>query len=148
MSIIPIDPRQTIVHVQDDGSEIHFRYLTGEYRSKFTAVQSLVSNAAKPYIPVAKKQLKGKKKDYKSIATLAVNLAEADGIVNDEMLERQTADMIDIVVCGWKGEGFPEIKKGTKPSDYLTSVQLSEVMIIANEYMNEIMGLTVEDRKN
>ncbi len=146
MSIIPIDPKQTIVHVQDDGSEIHFRYLTGEFRSKFTKVQSFITDAAKPYLPAAKKQLK--KKDPAGITTLSIQLAKEDGAITTEMEDRQTAEIIDIVVCNWKGDGFPELKKGTKPSDYLTTVQLSELMMIANEYINQLIGLSAEDQKN
>lgn len=147
MSVIPIDPNSMVVHTDESGNEFHFRYLTGEYRTKFTKVQGVIADAAKPYIEQAKRAL-GKKAKGTDVMTKAIKLAKDAGRITAEMEDVETAGTIDLVLSGWKGKGFPVIKKGTKPSDYLTSVQLSEIMIMATQYIEQLIGLTIEDQKN
>ena len=147
MPIIPIDPNQLLTHTDEDGSEFYFRYLTGEYREKFSRVNSFLVNKASKYLEIAKKEI-GKKAEGKDIATRAISLAKKAGVITEEDENRNTSDIIDIFLVGWKGKKFPKLAKDRKPSDYLTPVALSGIMGILSEHLEELLGLSVDDLKN
>lgn len=149
MSVIPIDPKEVIIEKDDAGNEFHFRYITGENRAKFMKAQSIISDLALPYVDRAKKRLK-KNATVEEISTKAIELARKDGVITQEIEDKSTADMVDILLCNWKAKkgDWPIITEDNPPSKYLTFSSLAEVMEMAGKHIDKLMGLTIEDRKN
>ena len=147
MAVIPIDPKEVIIHKDDNGNEFHFRYLTGKHRAMFQKAQSAMTELSQPYFERAKKSLKNGAKIHE-IAQRAIELAKKAGAITPEIEDKQSADIIDVMLCNWKGKGFPKITETNPPSTFLTQVQLAEVMEMASQYIEQVLGLTEEDRKN
>lgn len=151
MSIIPILPDQVITHKDENGNEFYFRYLTGEYRHKYQVIQGEFQRKAVSFVDEAKKQLIESgipEPDEKSIVKKSIEIAKEKGIITSADEDKNMADIVDIFVKDWKGNGFPQLLPGEKPSDYLTITSLIELMVILSQYIEQLIGLTVEDQKN
>lgn len=151
MSIIPILPDQVITHKDENGNEFYFRYLTGEYRHKYQVTQGEFQRKAVSFVGEAKKQLIESgisEPDEKSIVKKSIEIAKEKGIITSADEDKNMADIVDIFVKDWKGNGFPQLLPGKKPSDYLTITSLIELMVILSQYIEQLIGLTVEDQKN
>ena len=58
MAVIPIDPKEVIIHKDDNGNEFHFRYLTGKHRAMFHKAQSAMTELSQPFYEKAKRSLR------------------------------------------------------------------------------------------
>ncbi|MFA5217225.1 hypothetical protein [Sulfuricurvum sp.] len=168
MSIIPISPDKVLTHKCDNGDEIYFRYLTGEYRAKYQDVQDSLYVKAKTFKEEAEKlsktTIKNMGKENESIddatkrviiptleqltAKKSLELAKEKGIITGADEDRHMAEVIDLFCTGWKIEGQPNRDPGKRPSEYFQITSMVELMGILSEHIEELMGLTVQDQKN
>jgi hypothetical protein len=166
MSIIPISPEVRLTHKCEDGSEVYFRYLTGEHRAKYQDIQESLALKARPYFSEAKKiavkQISELKKSVEKqgktdviipqleqlTARIALQKAEEAGDITQADQDKQTAAYVDLFVTGWKIKGAPQKKEDIPASHYFTPVSLTEIMEILSQHIQELMGLSVQDQKN
>lgn len=157
MSFIPLSPDAKLVHkIEGTDSEIHFRYLLGEYQDRFLDVQERIDKIAKPHMEQARKNIKKrldeqKKKPSRMEMEQLVH-QEAMAIANQNVSRKDQIkygrDLVDIFVCGWKGEKFPSFPENGKASSALTIGQVNYLVDVLSKHMAVLTGLDIDDLKN
>lgn len=154
MGIIPISSEKRISEKDDDGNVFHFRYITGQHQDRYNELQQMFIRAAKPFAEKARREINKSFKGNKPktfvvedmVAKKAIQLADEAGKITPKMESEYTRGMVDLFLCGWDGENFPEFPKN--PSECFRTADLERLMVMINKNLGELTGLTIDDKKN
>lgn len=145
MSIIPISSEEPVVYQDPEtGAQFRFRRLLGRDITKYREMQSRIEKMLRPYIEQASKESEGL--EAKEITRKAQMLAAAAGVMIDDV--SYAADIVDMFLVGWEGEGFPEFPKSGKPSECFGVSALEQLTTVITERFEQLLGLTVDEAKN
>ena len=155
--MIPISPDQKREYTDpESGTVYEFRYLTGEHQADFMKLYAKTSGTIEKFIPEARRTvLQGvrgrrpsKQKIEKMVIERATKLAE-NSISTDETENLEYAqNLVDIFLCGWRGNGLPPFPKDNRPHRYFKTNDLYKMVNVINEMIGDLAGISIEEAKN
>jgi hypothetical protein len=151
MSIIPISPDKLLTVKDSEGNEFYFRYLTGKLRGDYQDIQDSLYSKAKKFNKEARKILSesgNKNPDEGAIAKKSLEISKRDGVITGGDEDRHMSSVIDLFLSDWKINGYDSKAGSRKPSEYFQITSMVELMGLLSDHIEELMGLTVQDKKN